>query len=125
MSVRNELVARFGLTERTDNYTDRPYADLWSGSGVASNISHADDGSNRVKRTLGWKPNESNDEYLTRTGGGMVEEWCDWPYRIVWRVPDERLHVTFCEGDVSVLQARDAAGWDAIEASAAKFYRDH
>lgn len=105
----SEIIERFALTERTDNYTDRPHADLWSGSGVAPNFAYADDGSNRVKALL---PADAD----------WPEEWADWPYRIVWRVPSERMHVTFCEGDVSVLVARSDADFAAIDASADKFY---
>lgn len=107
--LRDKLIATFGLTERTDAYTDRPHADLWSGSGVAPNVAYADDGSNRVRRLL---PPDAD----------WPEAWSDWPYRIVWRVPSERMHVTFCEGDVSVLAARSAEDFAAIDASADNFY---
>lgn len=46
----------------------------------------------------------------------------DWPYRIVWRIPGERPHVTFCEGDVSLLEARSDEDFEAIDASADRFY---
>jgi hypothetical protein len=108
-SVRDGLIQRFGLTERTDDYTDRPFADLWSGSGVSPTLSRPGEGSARVQNALGHRVEE-------------VYEWSDGEYRIVWRVPCERLIVTYCEGDVSVLQARSESDWKAINHSAAAFY---
>lgn len=110
-SVR-DLIELFGLYERTDAYTDSPHADLWSGSGVSPVISHQDEGWSRLDKRL---PDDAR----------TAEEWCDWPYRVVWRVPSERAHVTYCEGDVSVLIARSNADYGAIEASAARFYGPH
>jgi hypothetical protein len=43
----------------------------------------------------------------------------------VWRFDAHRAHVTYCEGDVSVLIARSPAGYKAIEASADRFYATH
>jgi hypothetical protein len=74
-----------------------------------------------VRRRLGWSPDDPR-EFLERTEGGMIEEWSDWPYRIVWRIPGERPHVTFCEGDVSLLEARSDEDFEAIDASADRFY---
>jgi hypothetical protein len=104
-----ELIARFGLTARTDEYSDRAHADLWSGSGVSPTISRPGDGSDRIERLLGDRAEE-------------VEAWGAGAHRIVWRVAEALALVTYCEGDVSVLQARSQDGWAAIQASAERFY---
>lgn len=107
-----QFIRRFALEERTDDYTDRPHADLWSGSGVSPAISHMDEGWVRVSNALP----ESAEE---------VEEWASWPYRIVWRIRDERAHVTYCEGDVSLLIARSDEDFEAIGRSASAYYEAH
>jgi hypothetical protein len=107
----HKLIDALGLTERTDNYNDRPHADLWSGSGVLPSFSEIGQGIHTLRRIL--------DDAVE------VEEWCDYPYRVVWRFDAHRAHVTYCEGDVSVLIARSPAGYKAIEASADRFYANH
>lgn len=102
------LIERFRLQERTDNYTDRPHADLWSGSGVLPSISEIGQGIHVLNRAL--------------TGAREVEEWCDHPYRVVWRIDEQFAHVTYCEGDVSLLIARSPEDYEAINASAERFY---
>lgn len=114
MTLRESLVKHFGLTERTGAYTDRPHADLWSGSGVSPSISDSDEGAMRVRKLLSARE--------WRFTIDEPEAWADWPYRVVWRVPSERLHITFCEGDVSVLEARSDDDFTAIDASADNFY---
>lgn len=108
-NLRDTLIARFGLRERTDNYADRPHADLWEGSGVNPSISDRDEG---MRRLEGMLPAEAD----------WPEQWADYPYRVVWRIPSERMHVTHCEGDVSVLVARTEDDFAAIDASADRFY---
>jgi hypothetical protein len=105
----HELIDGLGLNERTDDYTDRPHADLWAGSGVVPSIRMIGEGIYTLGERL---PADAR----------TVEEWDDYPYRVVWRVPSERAHVTYCEGDVSVLIARSDEDFAAIERSADRFY---
>lgn len=104
MSAR-ELANKLGLSERTDDYTDRPHADLWSGSG-----------------TLWWAESGYVLENVLPEGARLVEKWSDG-FRIVWAIDSERAHVTYCEGDVSVLIARSDEDYAAINVSAERFYR--
>lgn len=105
-----QIASMLALVERTDAYTDRPHADLWSGSGCMPSISYAGEGIVKLQKFL---PDDARE----------VEEWCSYPYRVVWRVDSERAHVTYCEGDVSVLIAHSAGDYAAINTSADNFYR--
>ena len=102
------LIDAFGLQAATHEYPDRPYADLYTG-GFSPAISYETEGSDRLTR---WLPDDADE----------VEAWADYPYRRVWRSAATRSHVTYCEGDVSALIARDDDALAAIDASADACY---
>lgn len=115
-TLRDKFVELFGMHERTDNYTDAPHARLWSG-GYSPSISVDSEGFGRVRRILhklGVEDSEIEE----------VEAWCDYPYRVVYRIAKYRAHVTYCEGDVSYLEAYSDSDFIAINFSADLYYED-
>ena len=105
------MIEVFQLRPAAHDYPDKPHAELYTG-GFSPAISYETQGSDRLKR---WLPEDAVE----------VEAWGDYPYRRVWRSAATRSHVTYCEGDVSLLVARDDECLAAIDKSADAFYRDH
>ena len=74
-------------------------------------------------------------EAMIRTGGftmddrieppagfDEVEEWCSHPYRIVWKNDEELATLTYCEGDITVVQCKTRIVYDKEIADAKAFY---
>jgi len=53
-----------------------------------------------------------------------VEEWEDWPYRVVWVSEKELATCTYCEGDVSIVTLKDKKAFKRELAEAAEFYEN-
>ena len=60
-------------------------------------------------------------------GGDWYEEeaFGDYPYRTAWLDLKNRKILTYCEGDLTLSIAPDAAGFYDELASAAKFYKEN
>ena len=55
-------------------------------------------------------------------GFNEVEEWCEYPYRVVWKNDDEFATLTYCEGDITVVQCPTRIIYDKEIADAKAFY---
>jgi len=56
------------------------------------------------------------------SGFKEVEEWEDWPYRIVWVSKQELATCTYCEGDVIIVTLKDKEAFQRELAEAVEFY---
>lgn len=54
-----------------------------------------------------------------------VEDWCDHPYRMVWKSGELRAVVTYCEGDLGYEVYPDDKTYQASLAAAEVFYSEH
>ena len=51
-----------------------------------------------------------------------VEEWCEYPYRVVWKSDQEMTTLTYCEGDITVVQCPTRCIYNKEIEDAKKFY---
>ena len=55
-------------------------------------------------------------------GFNEVKEWCEYPYRVVWKSDKEMATITYCEGDITVIQCLTKERYDKELADAKAFY---
>ena len=53
-----------------------------------------------------------------------VEEWCEYPYRVVWKSDQEMATLTYCEGDITVVQCPTRIIYDKELADTKTFYQE-
>ena len=74
---------------------------------------------------LGYAPSLEILRKALPPGFKEVEEWEDWPYRVVWVNEKELSTCTYCEGDVSIIVLKDKKAFQRELAEAAEFYQRH
>lgn len=76
---------------------------------------------NGCKRSYGLTMSEAHELRIPR-GFEDVPEWSDGPYRNVWINPQQWTTITYCEGDVTVMQHTDKTAYDEDIVNAEEFY---
>lgn len=62
------------------------------------------------------------DHIVAPDGFKEVEEWCLYPYRVVWINAELKTTITYCEGDITVVQCQTEKRYDKEIADAKAFY---
>lgn len=62
-------------------------------------------------------------ELMIPKGFDEVAHWKDGQFRTVWINDDELTTITYCEGDISVMQHTTQASYDIEIVKAAEFYK--
>jgi len=74
---------------------------------------------------LGHSPGLETLKKALPPGFKEVEEWEDWPYRVVWISEAELSICTYCEGDVSIITFADRQAFQQELEESAHFYKTH
>ncbi|MHC1571258.1 MAG: hypothetical protein ACXQTL_00615 [Methanosarcinales archaeon] len=74
---------------------------------------------------LGHSPGLETLKKALPPGFKEVEEWEDWPYRVVWISEAELSICTYCEGDVSIIIFKDGQAYQQELEESAEFYKTH
>ena len=64
------------------------------------------------------------DHITPPTGFEEVEAWCEYPYRVVWKNDELMATITYCEGDITVVQCPTRIIYDKEIADTDAFYKD-
>ena len=62
------------------------------------------------------------DHIIPPNGFNEVEEWCLYPYRVVWKSDESMATITYCEGDFTVVQCPTRIIYEKELADAKAFY---
>ena len=64
------------------------------------------------------------DHIIPPNGFNEVEEWCEYPYRVVWKSDESMATITYCEGDITVMQCLTRYIYNKEIEDANKFYKE-
>ena len=89
----------------------------------------SDLGSDLLESDIQWTSASKVRNHLNAShdGGNWHEEdaWGDYPYRAVWINLRNRQVLTYCEGDVSMMQANSAVSFYDEMRDTSRFYKDN